>query len=259
MTLLSRLSFPEVRAVIEAGAVALWPIGSTEAHGPHLPLDTDVRIAEETVRRASAQIRNRRALGSLVLPTLSITVTDCAKPFAGTLSLPHETALAYVRDTILSIAAQGVRAVCLVNAHLEPAHRFMLRDAVKAAKERSPCPVGIADPADARFAATLTEEFKSGNCHAGQYETSLILAAEGGADQVREKLRGGLPDNDANLLARLKGGAKDFLEAGMGEAYAGAPARATREEGERSYQQLTEIVLTVVGELLGPVPERRES
>jgi len=39
---LAELSWPEAQLVIQRGAIALWPIGATEAHGPHLPLDTDV-------------------------------------------------------------------------------------------------------------------------------------------------------------------------------------------------------------------------
>ena len=49
---LAALPWPRVQQVIEQGAVALWPTGSTEAHGPHLPLETDVLISEETCKRA---------------------------------------------------------------------------------------------------------------------------------------------------------------------------------------------------------------
>jgi creatinine amidohydrolase len=247
---LAALTSPEAQAALAKGAVALWPIGATEAHGPHLPLDTDVVIAEEACRRAGTRLRED-GLGALVLPPLSFTVTEYAAPFSGTLSIPKDAALVYVREVALAAARLGVRAVCLVNAHLEPAHRGLLKEAVKAARAAepaAPCPIGIADPAAARFAQTLTAEFASGACHAGQYETSLVLAAD--PARVREDLRQGLARHSADLLGAMQSGAKTFLDAGMPEAYTGDPARATAAEGEQSYDRLAEIVRTIVRELL---------
>lgn len=240
---LGELTYPEVRDLIARGAVALWPIGSTEAHGPHLPLNTDVLIAEHTALAALDAIRGP----AVVAPALALTVTEFAKPFSGTLSLPRDTAFAVVRDGALALAAQGFSAVCLVNAHLEPAHRYMLRDAVKAANLTSPCPIGIADPADARWAATLTPELASGSCHAGQYETSLVMAAR--PELVRPS-SATLPRLDIDLVARIKGGAHDFAEAGATDAYCGAPGDASVAEGESSYRRLAEITAQVVAELL---------
>lgn len=243
---LAHLTYPEVEALAARGAVVLWPIGSTEAHGPHLPLSTDVIIAEHTARRAAAQL-TAHGTPAVVAPPLALTVTEFARPFAGTLSLPRETALAVVRDGALALAAQGFAAVVLVNGHLEPAHRFMLRDAVKAARALGPaCPLGIADPADARWASSLTAEFQSGSCHAGQYETSLVLAAR--PELVRATAA--LPALEIDLVAHIKGGARDFAEAGAPQAYCGAPAAATVAEGEASYTRLAEVTTLVVRELL---------
>ncbi|MFO0724835.1 MAG: creatininase family protein [Myxococcota bacterium] len=245
---LSALSYDEVEDILAEGAVALWPIGSTEAHGPHLPLDTDVIIARTTAERAVPVIEAQTKLRALVLPALPYTVTDFVGPFRGTLSLPRETALALVRDTARAAADQGFLAVCLVNAHLEPAHRFMLRDAVKAANLEARCPIGIADPADARFAQSLTPEFASGSCHAGQYETSLVMAAD--RTRVRGDAQRALPRVDIDLVREIKAGKKTLDEAGGRAAYCGAPAAASAAEGEASYARLVEIVTTVVGELL---------
>ncbi len=252
MTALETLTYPEVEALVARGAVALWPIGSTEAHGPHLPLNTDVVIAEHTARRA-AEVLDTAGTPTVVAPPLALTVTEFARPFAGTLSVPRETALALVRDGALALAAQGFRAVVLVNGHLEPAHRFMLRDAVKAARalavERgAPVRVAIADPADARWSSSFGDEFKSGSCHAGQYETSLILAAR--PELVRDAERAHLPRLDIDLVARIKGGARDFAEAGAPQAYCGTPGAASAAEGEAAYAKLAEVTATIVRELL---------
>ena len=136
----------------------------------------------------------------------------------------------------------------MVNAHLEPEHRFALRDAVKEASKTAPCPVGLADPADARFAPTLTEEFASGSCHAGQYETSLVMAARPGL--IDEAQRSALPDHPVELIAQIKAGAKNFLEAGAEDAYCGYPKQASVAEGVASYTRLVQIVEEVIRDLL---------
>lgn len=246
------LSSPELAARLEPGALALWPVGSTEAHGPHLPLATDTIIAEQTCRIAAPLLEDALGLETLILPSLSFTVTDFAAPFAGTLTLPRDTVVPFVRDVLLGTLAQGFRGVLLVNGHLEPAHRFALRDAVLEAKGRGRGPVALVDPADRRFAGRLTEEFHSGSCHAGQYETSLVLAASGGL--VREAERARLPPLAIDLVQAIRGGAKSFREAGAEDAYCGDPRAASAEEGEASYRILAEIVVEVGLEMLRTSP-----
>lgn len=242
------LSWPEARAALDRGAIALWPVGATEAHGPHLPLGTDVLIAEETCRRAADPIRNDLALEVYLLPPLAFSVTEFAAPFPGTVSVRREVVLPYVREVVTAVAAQGFRAVCLVNAHLEPAHRHLLRDALEQARTDAPCPVLLADPCDRRWVPTLTEEFQSGACHAGRYETSLVMAAN--AEAVREDVRSGLEPCDIDLLAGMRNGAGSFAEMGANDAYFGDPRSASPGEGQWIYARLVDMVRTVVNEAL---------
>src|SRR6185295_20142832 len=132
MSDLAKLRWPEVEVLLRRGCAAILPVGATEAHGPHLPLDTDVTIALGMARRAAAALQ-LKGRACVVLPPLAYAVTDFAAPFAGTLSLPAATATALVRDVLLAAAARGFRPVALANAHLEPAHIETLRAAVAAA------------------------------------------------------------------------------------------------------------------------------
>jgi creatinine amidohydrolase len=250
MTRLADLPFVEIEERLALGAVALWPIGSTEAHGPHLPLATDVIIAEESCRRAAPLILEALDLEALIMPPLAFTVTEYAAPFTGTISISKATATAYVKEVLVSAAAQGFKAVIMVNAHLEPAHRFALRDAVKAARAEAKVPVALADPCDRRWVSRLTAEFQTGNCHAGQYETSLVLAAPGAP--TRPALTALLDPVGLDLVGGMQAGKKNFVEIGASRAYFGAPAAATVEEGNATYQTLAEIVLTTLQEALAP-------
>jgi creatinine amidohydrolase len=238
---LAEASWTAVRAFLDAhpDAVALVPVGATEAHGPHLPLSTDVIIAEGTARRAAAALETR-GRAAAIAPAIVYSVTDYAGGFAGTVSLEAEVARAHVRGVCRGLAATGFMRVCLVNAHLEPAHVAVLRDAA------SDAAAVLADPTERRFARTLTEEFKRGACHAGAYETSLVLAER--PELVDDVARRGLVPRQIDLAKAMRAGVKTFVEAGAAEAYFGDPASASVAEGEAIYARLVDMVVTVIAE-----------
>lgn len=237
----ARRTWPEVKAAIESGAlVALLPVGATEAHGPHLSLDADVAIAEETALRAAAALT---ALGrrALVLPPLAYTVARFAADFPGTVGVSEGAARALLDDLLASLAAQGVARLVLVNHHLEPAHLAVLREAVA----RAPAPLRVAFPDHTRkpLPARIGGEFQQGDCHAGRYESALLLAAPEAETRVRDEARRSLARRDVGLIAAIRAGTRSFREAGAPEAYTGDPAAASREEGEGLFGTLAAIVV----------------
>ena len=82
MNLASQLAWPKVKALAAGGAAALLPVGSTEAHGPHLPLSVDVVIAEEVCRRVAARL-TAKGRASVTFPAVAYTLTDFAAAFSG--------------------------------------------------------------------------------------------------------------------------------------------------------------------------------
>ena len=227
--------------------VGLLPIGSTEPHGPHLPLETDVIISLETARRAAARLAGR-GVAAFVLPPVGYSVTDFSKDFAGAIGVTRETSRALVADICRSALAQGFSAVCLVNSHLEPDHLAALRDAARLVSGETGKPVLFPDKTERRWAATLTEEFRSGACHAGRYETSLVISSEPGLVDDEQRLR--LAPVLISIGRKIKEGVRSFREAGGDKAYFGDPAAASREEGESTYEALAAMVETTVMEAL---------
>ena len=97
-------------------------------------------------------------------------------------------------------------------------------------------------------ALRLGEEFKSGACHAGRYETSLVLAAS--PFLVEADVAEGLPENPRSLSDAIREGKKTFKEAGGQEAYFGAPALATAAEGTELYDEMADIFASGVRDLV---------
>jgi creatinine amidohydrolase len=225
--------------------IALVPIGSTEPHGPHLGLGTDVVLSAAACVRATELFAKKGPLTAVIAPAVSYGVTDYAQGFAGAVSIPAPVLTAYLGAICDGLLAQGIRHVCLVNNHLEPAHDAAIR-AVLAGRGNK---VSVACPLTRKWAKTLDAEFKAGACHAGLYETSIMMAAA--PEMVDEAMRGVLPPVSISLSKKLDAGVTTFAAMGMDLAYTGDPASASVEEGERMIQRLAEMVVGEVRDSLG--------
>ncbi|HSO36797.1 MAG TPA: creatininase family protein [Labilithrix sp.] len=238
---LGALTFEEVEALLAAGpAVAIVPVGSVEPHGPHLPLETDSVISVTCAERAAERLEDA-GIRAVVAPPVPYGVTDYASGFAGAIGVPPEALTPLLRAIAQRLLATGFAHVCFVNNHLEPAHDAAVRAAIVDLPAGS---ASVACPLTRRWGRTLSEEFKRGECHAGRYETSLLLAA---GDDVRASF-GELPSLGISLSEAIKSGKATFAEIGMARAYTGAPRDATKVEGEELYEKLVTMVVTEITE-----------
>src|SRR5215831_749527 len=117
------------------GVIALVPVGSTEPHGPHLGLGTDVVISAAACLRAAELLEKRGTMVAVITPAISYGVTECATGFSGAISIPADVLTQYIAAVCDGLLASGVRHVCLVNNHLEPAHDAAVRS-VLAGREK---------------------------------------------------------------------------------------------------------------------------
>ncbi|MFE6489761.1 mycofactocin biosynthesis peptidyl-dipeptidase MftE, partial [Streptomyces sp. NPDC057757] len=101
---------------VPAGALVLVPVGSTEQHGPHLPLDTDSVIARAVARRAADTLSWGTAGPPLVAPALVYGASGEHAGFPGTVSIGHEALGAVIVEMVRSLSLWAGRVV-LVNGH----------------------------------------------------------------------------------------------------------------------------------------------
>ena len=243
----AKLTWPEARELFAADPVALLPVGATEAHGPHLPLDTDVTIAVAQATRA-AEMLAAEGVKPTVMPPVAYSLAQFAFGFPGTITVRPSTLWNLVEDIVESLEQHGVRRVVLCNSHLELQHVKLLRGVVvdHAKNTERHAQLLFPDITRRRWASTLGEEFLSGECHAGRYETSIVMAADD--ESVRHDERKKLEPKTVGLIEKMLGGAKDFQEIGADEAWCGDPASATADEGERLIQQLATVTVETIRE-----------
>lgn len=103
--------WPEIKAYLERDDVVLLPVGSTEQHGPHLPIMTD---AAEAI--AVAVGAGRRA-GVLVAPPVWYGWTPHHMAYPGTVTLRAETLTALIEDVCQSLIYHGFKRIVIINGH----------------------------------------------------------------------------------------------------------------------------------------------
>ena len=165
---LAELAWPEIQALPPADQVALLPVGAIEQHGPHLPIDTDLRIAENVCLLASA------LTGAPVLPPLAYGVSvGHTEKWPGTFSLRHQTFIDSVCDLAAWLSATGWRRVILVNGHC--GNDTGLRVAVDRIRSSTPLLAAVRNTWELspEIAAAFRDD--AADWHANCAETSVML------------------------------------------------------------------------------------
>ena len=182
----AELSTADFAGLDAASTVARLPLGATEQHGPHLPLSVDQCLVDGIVSRALPQLPPEAPV--LVLPTQQVGYSPEHAGFPGTLTLPVETVIATWIALGECVARAGVRKLLLFNAH---GGQVSLMDIV-ARELRMRCQLIVYSCSwwnlplgDAVTGLFPADEHRFG-VHAGDMETSLMLALRSGSVRMRQ-------------------------------------------------------------------------
>jgi mycofactocin system creatininase family protein len=209
---LGSLTWPEV-AASAAGSILVVPVGSTEQHGPHLPLGTDSDIAVALANRLAAARPDM-----LVAPLLPYGSAGEHAAFPGTLSIGAAALELVVVELVRS--ADAFAGVVVVSGH---------------GGNAAPLAAAVATLRDeGRKVLAWTPRVPGGDAHAGRTETSLLLALS--ADAVR--LGAAEPGETAPLAALMGELRRNGVAAVSANGVLGDPAGASADEGERLLDQL---------------------
>jgi len=228
---------PELRRFAERDAVVIVPIGSTEQHGPHLPVQVDALLVGEVARRAAEQAAARRPV--LVLPTIWTGLAEHHMSFGGTITLAVATFTALLRDVCASLRRHGFRKILLLNGHGgNVAALTVIVGELAPDIDAAIATATYFQAAQPEFSGIL--EHQSGIRHACEGETSMLLA-----------LRPDLVDQDA--MRALSAPAEGLgpvggvyrwrpMQAWSESGVIGRPSAATAEKGERLLHSAAQVI-----------------
>lgn len=167
------IRWPEIAPAEHARWIAVLPLAATEQHGPHLPLGTDVMIAEAYLARTRELLPDN--VPATFLPVQPIGISTEHIDYPGTLTLPTEVALKSWTAIGESVARAGVRKLVIVTSHGgNSAAMTLVAQDLRAHRRMFVVTTSWSrlSDADALFPA---DEVRHG-IHGGAVETSIMLA-----------------------------------------------------------------------------------
>ena len=114
---LEDMSWPEVEKVLQQPNVIILPVGSTEQHSLHLPLDVDSRCATHIAEQVAEKVANEHKIHVLVAPTLQYTDSSSWLSFPGTMGISAETLAKVIEEITRGLLKQGFKNILIINGH----------------------------------------------------------------------------------------------------------------------------------------------
>ncbi len=195
--------------------LVLIPTGSTEQHGPHLPLETDSVIATEVAKGVAVRLKaSSWATDVVVAPTITFGASGEHQGFAGTTSIGQDVLQALIIELVRSMSLWAGRVI-FVNAH--GGNTAALELAVSQM---------IAENHDVAWVPCSTV---GGDSHAGRTETSLMLHIAPTSVDLDRAVIGNTEPLRSILPTLSVSGVKAVSASGI----LGDPTGANAGEGER--------------------------
>ncbi len=177
--LLDRISWKELENILKSNykLVAVVPTGSTEQHGPHLPLGTDYMIADGVASKLIEHINKYKPLKDVIiikLPAIPYGYSAMWSSYIGTITLSIETLRLLIKDIITSLITQGIHRIVILNAHSgnDDIIKVSIREVLENLKKGKVIHVNIWELAG----DVINNIFNTKFFHADEVETSLGLA-----------------------------------------------------------------------------------
>ncbi|MDD4307506.1 MAG: creatininase family protein [Thermoplasmata archaeon] len=168
--LFDEMTSTEVKARVNDKSVAIFPIGATEEHGPHLPLSTDSLQPEYVAIEVAKKLGN-----VFVLPVLKYGQCSSTRNFPGTISLSFESLQMIAEDILSELHRNGFRRVVILSGHAGRLHMAALRLAAERVLEEHEMNIMVLSDYDIAYAMKEIE-IPQDDGHAGMIETSRVMA-----------------------------------------------------------------------------------
>lgn len=229
--------------------VAVFPIGATEQHGPHLPVKVDAAIADR-LAHAAAQMGD---LPALVLPTSAVGKSDEHLAYPGTLTIPGDLLGDYWFEIAKSVHRAGCKRILFLNAHGgQPQVMEMVCRRLRV--ELGMLAVSSMWSRFTDLSDLFSDHERAHGIHAGEIETSVMLHLF--PDQVDMAQAGDFVPRSVEIAA--SGGmltpegavgfgwqAQDLHPSGA----AGNAAAADADRGKLAFDRATERLVTLIREV----------
>lgn len=246
---LADLTYVEVMALEKSDGLVVMPLGSTEQHGPHLPLGTDTVLASRLLDAALTRLPPEAKVWRL--PTLPYGKSNEHSGFVGTMSLSHRTLAAVLHEISRAVVAAGFTRLAFFSGHggNTPSLDVVARDV----RDETGLFCFVIDPGIQFSAITeISERERMFGYHAGHVETSLMLALE--PELVRmERAVAEFPPAMTDGVGHAGPARRAWLTSDISESgVLGDATLADLQQGERMLEEVADAIATALVAMVGP-------
>ncbi len=235
---LDELSTKETEKAANAGTVVIFPVGSVEEHGAHLPLCTD------SVQSEYVALEVAKKTGCLVAPPFRYGICNAGRNFSGTLTIKFDTLLGVAQDVLSELVRHGFSRIIVLTGHSGSSHITALRLAAQTVVEHAGAgrKVRIMVVPDFDFALEMRNKlgFNEKDGHGGAIETARMMDIK--PELVKEKREASFSD-----MPRFEVAAHP--ETYFPKGIHGDPAEASKSKGRKINEYVIEQVVRLVEEL----------
>jgi len=239
---LDELSTCEAKEAAVIGTVVIFPVGSVEEHGRHLPLCTDSLQAEYIA------VEVAKKTGCLVAPPFRQGICSAGHNFPGTISIGFDTLFSVARDVLSELARNGFCRIIVLTGHASSSQitalRLAAQEVVKLKQDAGKKKTRIMVLSDCDFAFELKDKlgFDENDGHAGAIETSRVMAIR--PDLLKAKGEASSPN-----MPRFEVVAdpERYFPSGV----IGDPTQATQTKGREINKYVIEQLIKLVDDLRG--------
>lgn len=256
------MTWPEVREAAARDPVAIVPIATIEDHGPHLPIDTDLRLCNAVCEQAAALAPDRVVL----VPGINHGYSPHHMDFPGAITIGAHTLIDYGLDVCRSLAHHGFKKILIVNGHGSNtpfidiiARLTVVETNVLAAAVNYWAAPGVREAAE----ALRESEAVGGMNHACEFETSLYLAIRPDLVDMTKAAHELAHRPTKNYWTDLIAGdgplvMMEHWSALTQSGVMGDPTKASAEKGHKLLDAAARGIVELVDEMLARAPALRK-
>ncbi|KPK44638.1 MAG: hypothetical protein AMK74_04815 [Nitrospira bacterium SM23_35] len=237
MYILETITMREFKKHLRETKTIVFPFGTIEEHGSHLPLNTDSFIIQEALKSAAQKKK------FFLAPVLMYGVCTTTKDHPGTISIKPETLRRFAHDLITDAYKKGLRNFLLVSGHGGSLHMSALKETAEVLIEvLNDVKIAVFSPYDLLWKELSEIADTPNDSHAGELETSMMLFLS------RDLVKGRAPEEYPHIPKPFV--VKNKTRYWKGGVW-GNPGKASVKKGEKAMRLITGKIMEVIDMIEG--------
>jgi creatinine amidohydrolase len=232
MIILENITMKEFKKYLKQTRTIVFPFGTIEEHGSHLPLNTDSFIIQEVLKLVAKKKK------FFLAPIVNYGVCTTTREHPGTISISSETLRQLSSDLVIEAYKKGLRNFLLISGHGGSLHISALKESAETlVKKLRDIKIAVFSPYDVLWKELSELAETSNDSHAGELETSMMLYLS--PELVKGRAKEEYPRIPKPFIVR------DKVRYWPGGVW-GNPQKASAEKGKKAIELMADKIAEII-------------